>query len=406
MIRLSPFTVCVILLAAVYFIYAPGLSGGFIFDDVMNFVKIDVYQSFEGFEALKNYVLSNQTGFLKRPISTLSFLLSASEWPAKPYYFKIGNIILHILNGGLLFVASKMILKVLKVKITDVNKIALLSALIWVLHPFFVSTVLYANQRQAMLPVTFTLLGMIVYLKARVLVASKTKAGLLSLYASVFLFTTLATLSKENGVVLPLLILILELVVNKNSTLKPLATIHKLVLFYIPIAVVAMALAYKFPDWLRFYENRNFSLYERLLSQPRAITTYLYHLFIPSYFTEGVYTDGFMKSTGLLTPISTLFSFVFITFLFTFALIKKNSNPLMSFAILFYFAAHLLESTFIPLELYFEHRNYLPAMFLALFLSKYLIIYIIFGYVTIICINVCTYKSLAKFFNCFIISKK
>jgi tetratricopeptide (TPR) repeat protein len=32
--------------------------------------------------------------------------------------------------------------------------------------------------------------------------------------------------------------------------------------------------------------------------------------------------------------------------------------------VLFFFAGHLIESTSIPLELYFEHRNYLPAMLL------------------------------------------
>ena len=39
---------------------------------------------------------------------------------------------------------------------------------------------------------------------------------------------------------------------------------------------------------------------------------------------------------------------------------------LYGLAILFFFAGHLLESSFLPLELYFEHRNYLPAFFLFL----------------------------------------
>ena len=38
----------------------------------------------------------------------------------------------------------------------------------------------------------------------------------------------------------------------------------------------------------------------------------------------------------------------------------RNKAPLVAFGGLFFLAAHSLESTFIPLEMYFEHRNYLP----------------------------------------------
>jgi len=36
----------------------------------------------------------------------------------------------------------------------------------------------------------------------------------------------------------------------------------------------------------------------------------------------------------------------------------------LALALLFFLAGHLLESTVLPLELYFEHRNYLPAVFM------------------------------------------
>jgi tetratricopeptide (TPR) repeat protein len=38
----------------------------------------------------------------------------------------------------------------------------------------------------------------------------------------------------------------------------------------------------------------------------------------------------------------------------------------VSFLVLFFFAGHLLESTFLPLEMVFEHRNYLPSIALIL----------------------------------------
>jgi tetratricopeptide (TPR) repeat protein len=42
----------------------------------------------------------------------------------------------------------------------------------------------------------------------------------------------------------------------------------------------------------------------------------------------------------------------------------RKRYPAVALALLFYFAAQLMESGWIPLELYFEHRNYLPAMLL------------------------------------------
>jgi hypothetical protein len=45
---------------------------------------------------------------------------------------------------------------------------------------------------------------------------------------------------------------------------------------------------------------------------------------------------------------------------------KYKKYPLISFGILFFLLNHLIESTILPLELFFEHRNYLPSLFLFL----------------------------------------
>jgi tetratricopeptide (TPR) repeat protein len=43
---------------------------------------------------------------------------------------------------------------------------------------------------------------------------------------------------------------------------------------------------------------------------------------------------------------------------------QKQTKPLLAFAILFFFLNHLVESSFLALELIFEHRNLLPSLFL------------------------------------------
>ena len=46
------------------------------------------------------------------------------------------------------------------------------------------------------------------------------------------------------------------------------------------------------------------------------------------------------------------------------SLLAAAQAALLSFAVLFFFLNHAIESSIIPLELIFEHRNYLPSMFL------------------------------------------
>ena len=111
------------------------------------------------------------------------------------------------------------------------------------------------------------------------------------------------------------------------------------------------------------YQERSFSLYERLLTQPRVLLDYIGNLLLlPIASPMSLFHDDYPKSTALLTPVTTLPSLIIciLALLSAFSAAHKKTGTFL-FGIIFFFAAHLVESTFIPLELYFEHRNYLPA---------------------------------------------
>ena len=74
-----------------------------------------------------------------------------------------------------------------------------------------------------------------------------------------------------------------------------------------------------------------------------------------------MFFDDYIISKSLLNPVSTLFSCFAILVLIIGSLLLKNKYSILSFSILWFFAGHTLESSFIPLEIYFEHRNYLPS---------------------------------------------
>src|SRR5690606_30500431 len=76
----------------------------------------------------------------------------------------------------------------------------------------------------------------------------------------------------------------------------------------------------------------------------------------------GIYTDDFAASTGILNPSTTLFAILFLLAI-TFAAWRwRNRLPALFFGWSFFLVAHSLEAGPIPLELYFEHRNYLPSV--------------------------------------------
>jgi Flp pilus assembly protein TadD len=113
----------------------------------------------------------------------------------------------------------------------------------------------------------------------------------------------------------------------------------------------------------RLYENRPFSLTERLLTEPRIVLFYLSLLFYPVPGRLSIDHDVAL-STSLLQPWTTLPSLLIIILLVAIGISQIRKQPLVTLAILFFFLNHLIESTIIPLELIFEHRNYLPSFFI------------------------------------------
>ena len=82
-------------------------------------------------------------------------------------------------------------------------------------------------------------------------------------------------------------------------------------------------------------------------------------------------------SSSPLKPWTTIPSIVIVFSLIGFALAQIRKWPVLSFSILFFFLNHIIESSIIPLEIIFEHRNYLPSFFLFLpvaYLLNYLLV--------------------------------
>jgi len=351
--------------------YAPGLHGGFLFDDFANLPALGADGPIYTWAIFWRYITAGTADPTGRPLTLLSFLLDARNWPADPLPFKRTNLILHLCNGVLLYLLLVRVGDVLGVCVQRCRLAAVLGTAAWLLHPLLVSTTLYIVQREAMLPATCVLAGLLVWLHGRnALAEGCMRDGLLWSIAGIGGFTALAVLAKANGALLPLFALLIEIIVLAPH--QPITSIaarraHNtmmLLLAWLPTALIMAWLI-----WVGAHgifsgcpASRTWTIGERLLTEPRVLMDYLRLLWLPRPFSSGLFNDQYVASTSPLHPVTTLPSLLAVLGLIVTGWLLRRRHPALSLAILFYFAGQLIESSSIPLEMYFEHRNYIPAL--------------------------------------------
>lgn len=353
-------------LAITVFCYWPGLKGGFLFDDYRNLEDLGAYGGVEDWESFKSFVMGGWSGPLGRPVSLMSFLLDDNRWPSSAHYFKPTNLAFHLLCGLLLIWASLMVLRLYGRGESEAQWLAVFSGACWLLHPYLVSTTLYTVQRMSQLAALFVLAGITGYLHGRRLLPERPRAAYTAMAGALVMGTVLATLSKENGALLPLLVGVIDFCAPKQARTTAPAPLFRAVFIGIPSLLILGYLASLIDFSTHPWPERGFNQVERLLSEPRIVWDYLGNLLLPRIEGQGLYRDDFAVSRDLLTPTATLPALLGLLALVLAALTLRRRWPLFSLAVLFFLAGHLLESTVIGLELSFEHRNYLPSAFLFL----------------------------------------
>lgn len=360
-------------------IYAAGLQGPLIFDDFPNLTQNPLAQ-IDGrvFDAWRTAMFSAGAGALQRPVALFSFALNhavVGEFTA--YSLKAVNLGLHLLTGYFVyrFASAVFLTPVMHHMSVKRRQLAALMAMaIWLLHPLQVSTVLYAVQRMAQLSALFTVLGLWVYVKHRLEWEKRgaTWGELLATAIWLSLITALAAYSKENGLLLPWLLTVIEVTLfrgvwngARNSSLERFGWVA----FCAPLLLLAAVFFY-LPELIsNGYQYRDFSLGERLMTQVRVLWQYLGWLFLPDITSMGFHHDDIAVSRSLL-PVGGAFygGIAWLTTLIG-ALLLRHRFPMLLFALLFFLVGHILESSVFALEMVYEHRNYLPSVGICLLLS-------------------------------------
>ena len=349
-----------LLIGIVIIIYFPGLTGPFLFDDTNNIVENkSVHISELSLSSLKKATDH------PRPVAMLTFALDYYLHGLSPVWFRITNLIVHICTATLLYLVLCHTTQLL-FNSRDLPKyhwVPAVSALLWAVHPLQIQSVTYIVQRMNSLAAFFVLLSLLCYIHARV---TPCISGKIFFSISCIISALLAVESKPNAAILPLLICLYEVFIFQNFSWKQLTRFVPVVL----LALLLMGLAtwvlmdgYPIAMLDSWYAKNAFTPVLRLLTESRVIVLYLSLLALPLPSRLNVDHDIFL-STSLFSPLSTLFSLLTIVGIMSLAVLTVRKLPLFSFGMFWFFINQLIESTVIPLDFIFEHRNYIPSMML------------------------------------------
>ena len=362
-----------LVLGAVVFVYLPGLSGPFVFDDEPNLIN-NPYIHLESLDwpSLRNAALSGESGLFRRPIASLSFGLNfylAGGFVA--FYFKLTNLIIHGINAALVFLLAERVSSRFAGRskagpaYSPPRLLPLVVATVWLLHPIQLTSVLYIVQRMTSMSAFFVLAGLLIFFDGRTRFSKQRPGGLPMMAAGILAGAGIGALCKENALLLPFYAGVIELCCFSRKSLDA-ARRRQLRVFYwtvlgVPVLLACVYAALRPGFILGGYESRTFTLLERVLTQPRVLFYYLGLIVFPSPNELGLFHDDFPVSTGLLSPLTTAMALAGWLGVGILAVALRRRMPVLLLAVAWFLSGHGMESTVLALEMNHEHRNYLPS---------------------------------------------
>ncbi len=176
----------------------------------------------------------------------------------------------------------------------------------------------------------------------------------------------LALGSKENTIVLFPLLVIVELMLFEQSSSQK----YRVVAFSLATIVIVgviVFVAWRGGHYYKIMEavaaKREFTTFERVLTQMRLQFWYIFLLLVPD--PRALAFDAEVQvSKSLFDPMITFMAYMAIIGMLVLALSWARKRPLLTLGILWFLVSQVVEATILPLELFFEHRMYIPSVFI------------------------------------------
>ncbi len=191
-LRWAGFALLAVLVLAAW---ANGLQGEFTYDDKVEVVGNRTIRTLEDWHLVLAYNAS-------RPVVILSWALDWRLWGLSPAGYHAVNLLVHLLNAGLVLLLGEEVLRRLGWRAPLLP--ALAAAALWAVHPMTTEAVTYITGRSEALCATFYLGAVLEWLRWR------REGGGFHLFLA-FLAFLLAAATKEVAATIPPMILLMEL---------------------------------------------------------------------------------------------------------------------------------------------------------------------------------------------------
>jgi len=398
--RLGTWQTQVLLLAiAVVLTYAHTLDVPFYLDD---------FSSIKENPVIYNWQINNWQDVLAqfwklwqdypyRVVGYLSFALNYQVHQFQVAGYHLVNIFIHLLAGWAIFGLLHGLVRTptLDNVLSENAKrwLPLVVALIFVLHPLQIQGVTYIVQRLASLAALFYIAAMACFIQARL----NTHILLNVFWAlACLLFALLAFLTKQNTLTLPIALLLLEFIFFRRYEvrLKGFLILSGIGLFLVSLALLfeqnsaignmfdKIPLVKTLDELTR--ETDSISRTSYLATQMVVLWTYIRLFFQPdSSHIDYHYptTEGFFSQNenydfiARLLDSDPIWAMIGHLLLLGIAMYGLRRLPLLAFGIFFYYLAHAVESSIIPIrDVIFEHRTYLPNLGIAVLCAWLLVV--------------------------------
>ncbi|MGD2278660.1 MAG: tetratricopeptide repeat protein [Candidatus Omnitrophota bacterium] len=325
--------IAVILITILGFaVYANSISGKFVLDDKIFIVNNIYIKHWAGLPKLFTEDVGagsgEKFGFF-RPIQMVSYAVDYSVWKLNEKGYHITNILLQVL-------VALSIYWLITILFGD-RYLSLLTAALFIIHPIHTEVVAYIAGRVDSLPLLFTLLCFILYIK-------QLDRGGIVLYMLMVSAYILAVLSKESALALPALLLLYHYTFRKKINFKLFISIMGIASVYFVFRVMILESLSK--ETAIFAE-----LFQRLPGSFHAFARYIQLLLLPL----GLHHDYGKKFFSITDPVALLGVLMFI-FSVIYAFRIRNKNKLVFFSITWFLLALLPVANIYPLHSYMAER--------------------------------------------------
>ena len=261
------------LFSAAVMVYWPILDGRFLmlWDD--QWVAMNSYTE-AGFTATNIWrVLTEFYEGQYAPMNELTYITLYALVGYDPFWFHLTSLVIHIINVGLVYFFIKRLLRLAGgFSLSARQRIAFITALLLAVHPFTVESVAWISASKTIIYVLFYLVALLFYLKY-------TQGKKIMFYLLTILFFIISFGGKEQAVVLPLCLLLVD-----NALKRDLRS-YKIWLEKIPFFLLALffgivTLLSHGPIDLTA-ENTGYPFYQRIVFACYTLIEYLSKCLLP-----------------------------------------------------------------------------------------------------------------------------